>query len=93
MLAETPLTAALTPHQGMMLLEDCLGHFSDIPMGNEFLALWDVNQKLIEAHPPILAAINQGIYGLDRDFDYFAESYKLLTEARKADPAQFATAA
>jgi hypothetical protein len=93
MLADTPLTVALTPHQGMMLLQDCVGHANDIVVDDEFEALFVLTERLLEDHPAVKAAVEHGVGKDENGFDFFAEAYAGMTAATKAAKEQFGMAA
>lgn len=82
MLANTPLTVALTPLQGTNLLGTCLDAVERAP-ADEFEAAFQLTERLLEGYPSVRAAVDQGV-DASLQFDYFREAYKGLVEAGAA---------
>lgn len=93
MLEDTPLVMALSPASAMALLKECLGIEGHLDYEPDHDALFDMTQKMIDAHPSVLAVVDRELDDGFRNFDYYADSYALLTEAMKADQSQLAMAA
>lgn len=86
MLADTPLTATLSPHNAMALLRDCVGHAGSINDDDEWDGLYKMTERLLKDYPSIEASIEQRFEDDEPGLDFFREAYNGMVKAGTTEP-------
>jgi hypothetical protein len=93
MLEDTPLIAAMTRHQRMMLLGEFPHGDAEVLNDTDMDTLFDVTDDLLEAHPALKANLDKSLAAGEPGFHFFDQAYRGLVAATKAFQPQLALAA
>lgn len=83
-LADTPVTETLSPAAGLDLLGESYIDSGHNPNEYEYDALHTLTERLLDEHPSLKASIDQRFDAGEPDFDFLAEVYRGIWEAKEA---------